>query len=50
MKYFRIDPASSSAVVVTTMTDTAGIVLYQIGSNDLNKKTANTTKKCMPSA
>ena len=28
MKYFRIDPASSSAVVVTTMTDTAGIVLY----------------------
>ena len=28
MKYFKMDPASSSAVVVTTMTDIAGIVLY----------------------
>ena len=28
MKYFKMDPASSSAVVVTTMTDIAGIVVY----------------------
>jgi len=28
MKAARIDPASSSAVLVTTLTDTAGIVLY----------------------
>jgi len=28
MKYFKMAPASSSAVVVTTMTDIAGIIVY----------------------